>query len=181
MAVARPVRENECRDSHGKDSYAAVSQARPRQCASQRARLLGLFHHARLRSVPTLLLRRLHGPSARDGPFARPDGRAGQCRRRARGVLRLHRARVSVPCALRQPIPASSAQARVCPVRAVRHGPRCGRGRACGGVGRLPVPAGVFHRVHHPHGVRGVLCDVVGGAPGCRGVGRARGAVPSAI
>lgn len=112
-------------------------------------------------------------------PFVRMS--AGQCRRRARGVLHLHRARVSVPCALRQPIPASSAQARVCPVRAVRHGPRCGRGRACGGVGRLPVPAGVFHRVHHPHGVRGVLCDVVGGAPGCRGVGRARGAVPSAI
>ncbi len=289
MAAAWCPRENGCRMTLRKDSYATVSQARAGQRAQERARLLGVLHHARLRGVPALLLRGLHGPCPGDGPHERADGRAGERGRYPGSVLHLHRAGLLVPGALRQPFPAAPPQARVRALRAVRYGARrglvCaggrdgarGRGRAgaghrarrralagvrggrrvrlrhpvatrlhvirgrClvdrgmlrggvrpqrdrrrprhrppaadrarlsrarsrahaargpggargpgvagggparGGVGSVPVPARLLHRVHHPHGVRGLLRDVAGGAPGRRGVGRAGASAPRAL
>ncbi len=82
--------------------------------------------------MPAVLVRRLDRPPARHGALARAAGRAGERGRYPAGVLRLHGARVPLPGAVCQSVPAPPAQARVRPLRAVRHGAQRGIGRARG-------------------------------------------------
>lgn len=75
--------------------------------------------------MPAVLVRRLDRPPARHGALARAAGRAGERGRYPAGVLRLHGARVPLPGAVCQSVPAPPAQARVRVVRAHGYGPRC--------------------------------------------------------